>query len=65
LLVAKTIFFFSSKDLSFGELFSTTVVLADLLSCGAAPTAGAGKINNILSIGNIYPISNICPIGNI
>jgi hypothetical protein len=41
------------------------------LSCGAAPTAGAGKISNILPIsnicpiGNIFPINNICPIGNI
>jgi hypothetical protein len=35
------------------------------LSCGAAPTAGADKISNILPIGNIFPISNICPIGNI
>jgi hypothetical protein len=29
------------------------------------PTAGAGKISNILPIGIIFPISNICPIGNI
>jgi hypothetical protein len=35
------------------------------LSCGAAPTAGAGKISNICPIGNIYSISNIFPIGNI
>jgi hypothetical protein len=36
-----------------------------VLSCGAAPTAGAGKISNICPIGNICLISNICPIGNI
>jgi hypothetical protein len=41
------------------------------MSCGAASTAGVGKISNILPIsnicpiGNIFPISNICPIGNI
>jgi hypothetical protein len=41
------------------------------MSCGAARTAGACKISNILPIsnicpiGNIFPISNICPIGNI
>jgi hypothetical protein len=41
------------------------------MSCGAAPTAGAGKISNILPIsnicpiGNIFPINNICPISNI
>jgi hypothetical protein len=46
------------------------LVLA-IVSCGAAPTAGAGKISNILPIsnicpiGNIFPISDICPIGNI
>jgi hypothetical protein len=37
----------------------------DVLSCGAAPTVGAGKISNICLIGNIFPISNIYPIGNI
>jgi hypothetical protein len=36
-----------------------------ILSCGAAPTAGAGKISNILPISNICPIGNIFPIGNI
>jgi hypothetical protein len=40
-------------------------VYTDTLSCGAAPTTGAGKISNICPIGNIFPISNICPIGNI
>ena len=41
------------------------------MSCGATPTAGAGKISNILPIsnicpiGNIFPISDICPIDNI
>jgi hypothetical protein len=40
-------------------------------SCGATPTAGAGKISNILlisnicSIGNIFPIDNIFPISKI
>jgi hypothetical protein len=35
------------------------------MSCGVAPTAGAGKISNILPISNICPIGNIFPIGNI
>jgi hypothetical protein len=46
-------------------------LVSHLVSCGTAPTAGAGKISNILPIsnicpiGNIFLISNICLIGNI
>jgi hypothetical protein len=40
-------------------------IWSNKLSCGAAPTAAAGKISNILLISNIYPIDNIFSIGNI
>jgi hypothetical protein len=35
------------------------------MSCWAVPTAGAGKISNILPISNICPISNIFVISNV
>jgi hypothetical protein len=52
-----------------GQTASPFAHLNAQVLCGAAPTAGAGKISNILPIGNIFPIGfpigNICPIGNI
>jgi hypothetical protein len=72
LLILQTQFlkflFQTNKHYSYNYIFN---IFKDGLSCGAAPTAGAGKISNILPIsnicpiGNIFPISNIFPIGNI
>jgi hypothetical protein len=53
-----------TPDKAFPE-FKAAFDLAQSLSCGAAPTADAGKISNILPISNICTIGNIFPISNI